>query len=162
MKDFLFEAVIIMAKDKKYSIKDTMSIKICCTHYIKWARVMLPIVFEDFELVWIFCYFFLFTIIFNWSKVNFSKNLGWEGETAIPSAPCFYGSELQTFDPEIFCLGIIFPTYFVYDFSRKMFLMLCSINCPNFIVWLLLFLEISCNMCIANVCFPGFHSQHKF
>ena len=94
MKDFLFEVVIIMAKDKKYSIKDTMSIKICCTHYMKWARVMLPIVFEEFELVWIFCYFFLFTIIFNWSKVNFSKNLGWEGGTAIPPAPCFYGSEL--------------------------------------------------------------------
>ena len=26
-------------------------------------------------------------------------------------------------------LGIVFPTYFVHNFSRKMFLKLCSINC---------------------------------
>ena len=39
----LFEAVIIMAKDKKKcSIKDTMSIKISFMHYMKWARVKLP------------------------------------------------------------------------------------------------------------------------
>ena len=31
-------------------------------------------------------------------------------------------------------LGIVSPPHFVYDFSRKMFLMLYSINRPNFIV----------------------------
>ena len=31
-------------------------------------------------------------------------------------------------------LGLVSPTCFVYDFSRKMFLMLHSINLPNFIV----------------------------
>ena len=53
-------------------------------------------------------------------------------------------------------LGIVAPPYFVYDFSRKIFLMLYSINWPNFIIWLfLLLLEILINMCIAIVCEPG-------
>ena len=39
--------------------------------------------------------------------------------------------------------------YFVYDFSRKMFLILDSINRPNFIVWLPFLLEIFGNMCIT-------------
>ena len=44
---------------------------------------------------------------------------------------------------------------FVYDFSRKTFLILYSINWPNFIVWLSLHLEILGNMCIKTVYFPG-------
>ena len=43
-KRFLFEVVIAMVKDKKNSIKNTMSMKISFMHYIKWTRVMLPIV----------------------------------------------------------------------------------------------------------------------
>ena len=38
-----------MVKDKKYSVKDTMSIKISFMHYMRWARVMFPVVFEKFE-----------------------------------------------------------------------------------------------------------------
>ena len=34
------------------------------------------------------------------------------------------------------CLGVVSPSYFVYDFSRKIFLMLHSINWLNFIAWL--------------------------
>ena len=49
-------------------------------------------------------------------------------------------------------LGIVFPPHFVYDFSTEMFLMLYSINWPNFIVWLPLVLEILGNMCIAIDC----------
>ena len=30
-------------------------------------------------------------------------------------------------------LGIVSPSQFLYDFSKKMFLVLCSINWPNFI-----------------------------
>ena len=48
--------------------------------------------------------------------------------------------------------GIVSPAHFVYDFSTKMFLILYSINRPNFIVWLPLLLEILGNMCIAIVC----------
>ena len=43
-------------------------------------------------------------------------------------------------------LGLVSPPHFVYDFSRKMFLMLHSINWPNFIVWLPLLLEILGNV----------------
>ena len=52
-------------------------------------------------------------------------------------------------------LGIVSPAHFVYDFSTKMFLMLYSINWPNFIAWLPLLLEILGNMCIAIVYYPG-------
>ena len=36
-------------------------------------------------------------------------------------------------------LAIVSPPHFVYDLSRKMFLMLCSIDWPNFIVLMLYF-----------------------
>ena len=42
----------------------------------------------------------------------------------------------------------------MYDFSRKLFLILRFINWPNFIVWMLLFLEILGNMYIVIICFP--------
>ena len=51
-------------------------------------------------------------------------------------------------------LEIVHPSYFVHEFSRKMVLMLYSINWPNFIVWLPLLLEIFGNMCIAIVSSP--------
>ena len=47
-------------------------------------------------------------------------------------------------------LGLVSPPRFVYDFSEKMFLMLHSINWPNFIALLLLLLEILDNMCITD------------
>ena len=56
-----FEVIILMVKDKKYGIKDTMSIKNSFIHYMKWTRVMLPEVFDKFELVCIFVAIF-FTI----------------------------------------------------------------------------------------------------
>ena len=68
--------------DKKWkscTIKDTMSIKISFMHdrnCITWTRVKLPVVFEEFEMIYIFWLFFLFTVIINWRKVNFSQNLG--------------------------------------------------------------------------------------
>ena len=49
-------------------------------------------------------------------------------------------------------LGIVSPTHFAYEFSRKMFLMLHSTNQPNLIVWLPLLLEILGDMCITIVC----------
>ena len=45
-------------------------------------------------------------------------------------------------------------TFYVWSFA-KIFLMLHSINWPNFIVWLLLLFEILDNMCIKIVCSPG-------
>ena len=52
--------------------------------------------------------------------------------------------------------GIVFLPHFVYDFSRQMFLMLCSVNWSNAIVWLHLLLEILDKTCIAIVYFPGY------
>ena len=52
-------------------------------------------------------------------------------------------------------VGIVSTTHLVCDFSRKMFLLLYSINRPSFIVWLSLLFEILVNMLIAIVCFPG-------
>ena len=52
-------------------------------------------------------------------------------------------------------LGIVFQTHFVYDFSRKIYLLLNSIKRPNFIVWLPLLFEILANICVVIVCFPG-------
>ena len=48
--------------------------------------------------------------------------------------------------------GIVFPPDFVYAFSRKMFVILYSLNLPNFNAWLSLLLEILLNMFIAIVC----------
>ena len=48
-------------------------------------------------------------------------------------------------------VGIVSPAYFVNDFSIKLYLMLYSINWPNFIARLPLLLELLANMCIAIV-----------
>ena len=52
-------------------------------------------------------------------------------------------------------LEIVSTPHFAYDLSRKMFLMLFSINWPSVIAWLNLLLEILDNICIAIVSFPG-------
>ena len=53
---------------KRYSIKDTMSIKISFIHCVKSNKSNVPVVFEEFEMVNIFLLFF--------SKVNFNKIWG--------------------------------------------------------------------------------------
>ena len=47
-------------------------------------------------------------------------------------------------------LGLVSPPYFVYDFSRKMFLVLYFINWPS------LLFELLGNMCITIVSWPGY------
>ena len=48
-----------MLKDKqKHIIKDTMLIKISFTNYMKLITEMLPVVLEEFELVYTFLLFF--------------------------------------------------------------------------------------------------------
>ena len=48
------------------------------------------------------------------------------------------------------------PPHFTCDFLRKLFLMLSSINCSDFFVWLPLLLEILGNMCIETIFCPGY------
>ena len=45
--------------------------------------------------------------------------------------------------------------HFWHNFQRKIFLLLYSINWPNFTVWFSLLCEILGNMCIAIACKPG-------
>ena len=44
--------------------------------------------------------------------------------------------------------------HFVYNFWRKMFFMVYSINWANFIVWLSLLREILGNICLVIICCP--------
>ena len=68
--------------------------------------------------------------------------------------PSKYGSrDMPNFDFLEKGLKIVSVPHFVYEFSRKIFFMSCSINWPNVIVWLRLNLELLGNMCIVNVCF---------
>ena len=51
-------------------------------------------------------------------------------------------------------LGLVSPSHFVYESSRKIFFMLYSINWSDFTIWLPLLIEILGNMCIVIICFP--------
>ena len=55
----------------------------------------------------------------------------------------------------IFQNGDRFPCHVLGMTSRKMFVMLYTINWRNFIAWLPLLLEILGNMCIGIVCYPA-------
>ena len=63
-----------------------MSIKPSFKDYMNLARVMLAVVFEEFELVCI-CFFFfaIFSFYYDCQLVNFSENLG----SCTPSLPRF-------------------------------------------------------------------------
>ena len=51
-------------------------------------------------------------------------------------------------------MGLVSPQHSSLDFSRKIFLMLHSINWPHFVVRLSLLVEISGSMCIVIICYP--------
>ena len=60
-------------------------------------------------------------------------------------------------------LGLVSSSHFACDCSRKMFLMVHSINWPNFFVWLPLMLKIFGNMCITikSFCYMTKTSRQK-
>ena len=53
-------------------------------------------------------------------------------------------------------LGIVFPSHFVYDFSKNTYFMLRCINWPNVIAWLPFLLEILVNMRVVIVWWKAF------
>ena len=59
-----YQVAIVMVKDKnRCTMKDTMSIKISFMqykNYITWTRLTLPVVFEEFDMVYIFWLLFSF------------------------------------------------------------------------------------------------------
>ena len=91
-----------------------------------------------------------------WSAVYFqyvslALNL-WYNKNGLYKTLNYWSRDTLNFNFSEKSLALVSPPHFVYDFSRKMFLMLHSINWPNFIVWLPLLLEILGNMCITIVC----------
>ena len=72
-----------------------------------------------------------------------------------------YGSrDMLKFDFLEKDLGIVSSPHFVYDFSRKMFFTLCSINWPNFMSGCIYFLRYWA-VCIWNSLLPRLW-RHKF
>ena len=69
----------------------------------------------------------------------------------VPNLFCFLKHEVKANSLQ---LSFISASYFVSDFSRKMFLMLHSINWPNMIVRLPSLLEMLDNM-YCTISFPG-------
>ena len=67
----------------------------------------------------------------------------------------YWSRDLLNFGVLKMDLEIVSPPHFLYDFSRKMFLVLYSFNWPKFIAWLRFFLEILVNICIAIVYFSN-------
>ena len=49
-------------------------------------------------------------------------------------------------------MELVFLPHFLYNFWRKILLLLYSMNLPSFIAWLPLLREILGNMCIAIIC----------
>ena len=81
---FFSQVVIVIVKDKKRcSIKGKMSIKTSFMHYrnyITWTRVKLPVVFEEFDMVYIFWLLFSFHYYYQLVKGQpLAKNLGGGG-----------------------------------------------------------------------------------
>ena len=90
-----------------------------------------------------------------WSAAQFQftsivLNLG-TAKKKLSNALDYWSKDMLNFNFPEKSLGLVFPPHFVYNFLRIMFLMLYSINWPNFIVWLPLFLEMLDNMCITIV-----------
>ena len=62
-----------------------MSIKIGFMHYIKWTRLMLPVVFKKFELVCIFM--LLFSIQYHFQLVKSILGKIWGATAPLPPSP---------------------------------------------------------------------------
>ena len=79
-----------MVKDKnRCTIKDTMSTKISFMHYrnhITWTRVMLPVVLEEFDIVYIFWLLFTFHYYCQLVKGHLYPKSG-RGDCSPPAPP---------------------------------------------------------------------------
>ena len=71
-------------------VKDNMSIKISFMHYMKWTRVTLPVVFEEFEVVYLFIYFsdnFFFSLSLSIGKRSTLPKIWLRLQPRTPLAP---------------------------------------------------------------------------
>ena len=96
-----------------------------------------------------------------WSKVLYNlfllhgKIKGYQNILKQSSWPLALSPHIKLFEKIKRGLELVSLLHFPHNFSRKIFLLLYSINWPNFIVWLPLLCEIFDNMCIAIVGTPG-------
>ena len=121
--------------------------------------------YAENKAVWLFLDLFLIfqkSLIWGGSKwtaayfqyISIALNLSYS-ENKLYKLLHYWSRDMLNFHFSEKRLGLVSPPHFVYNFSRKMFLMLYSINWPHFIVWLPLRLEILGNMCIKIICEPG-------
>ena len=68
-----------------------MSMKVSFVYYMKTTRVMLPVAFEEFELVYTFLV--IFSCHYHCQLVKGQNYQKYRGATAFPSLPGFYGPE---------------------------------------------------------------------
>ena len=86
-----FQMIIIMAKDKKrYSIADTISIKISFMLQMKWTRVMSPVVFKEFGVVYISFDTFFLSLSLSIGKRSTLARIRRRGGYCKPQPPSFY------------------------------------------------------------------------
>ena len=81
-KAWFYERLFKKMQHKRYNAN-----QVSFMHYMKSTRLMLPVVFEEFEVPYIFSSFILFIIIVNLHKVNFSNNLGGLQPSSNPPPP---------------------------------------------------------------------------
>ena len=67
--------------------------------------------------------------------VSIALNLAYNRNKLYKTLDC-WSRDMLNFNFSEKGLGVVSPSHFQYDFSRKMFIMLHSITWPNFIVWL--------------------------
>ena len=85
----------------KYIIKDTISINISSMYYMKWTRIILPVVFEEFGMVYRFVATFFFLLSLSVGKRWILVKI--KGSCSNPLAPRFlqdclcYHEELRDF-----------------------------------------------------------------
>ena len=106
---------------------------------------------------------FVFLKSFKWGKSKWSgvgkcwtsPELGIQWKETVFKTSYYWFKDMLNFTFLEKSFEIVSAPYFLYDFSRKMSLMLYSINWPNFIVWLILLLEILFNVLNTIVSLPG-------
>ena len=83
----VFRSAIVKIKDKKMQHKRyNVNQNKFFLHYMKRTREMLPVVFKEFEEIYIIFATFFFSLIVNWLKVKRQKSCG---RTEAPQFPRF-------------------------------------------------------------------------
>ena len=115
----------------------------------KWARETSsrPLFIFQKSLIWSKSKFSATQFQYIWIALNLAYN-----KNKLYKTLDYWSKDMLKFNFSEKGLGLVSPPHFAYDFSRKILLMLHSINGPNFNVSLCLHLEIMGIRCITIVC----------